>query len=459
MREKRLFGTDGVRGITGRDLTPELALRLGRAIGAFFGKGARVLLGRDVRYGGDMIASAVASGLLAEGVKVYYVGLIPTPALQFSVRTLGYDGGVVVTASHNPPEYNGIKVIASDGIELDRESEKVVEELFFSQRSSEIEWRGFEDIVEIRTNLIEKYVNSIAEHVDSEAIAKRGFKVVIDCGNSVGALATPLLLKKLKVKTLSLNCHLDSEFPGREPEPTPQSLKEASALVKEAKADLGVAHDGDADRAVFIDEKGRVVWGDRSGAVLAAYASSKWSNYPKVVFTAVSSSPLVEEYLKKYNISVKWTPVGSIVIARSLIKEGGIAGFEENGGYIHAPFQPVRDGAMATALMLEALAKEKRALSSYLDEMPQLHVIKTKIPTVKEIRECAIEAVKKAFANYRIIEIDGVKAISDKGWVLVRPSGTEPVIRIVVEGRTENEAEQMLNEAIKAIEIECKRLR
>ncbi|MEM1927790.1 MAG: phosphoglucosamine mutase [Acidilobaceae archaeon] len=453
---KRLFGTDGVRGVVGRDLNPEMALRLGRAIGAFFGRGSRVLVGRDVRAGGDMIASAVISGLLAEGVKVYYAGLLPTPALQFSVRTLGYDGGVMVTASHNPPEYNGVKVIATDGIEVDRDSEAVIEEHFYSQREpSRLEWRELAEPVETRIGLVEHYVNSIVEHVDREVIARAGFRVVVDCGNSVGALATPLLLRKLGAKALSLNCHMDPEFPGREPEPTPDSLREAAALVRESRAELGVAHDGDADRAIFIDEKGRVLWGDRSGAILAVYAASRWRDYPRVVFTGVSSSLVAEEHLRKHGIEVRWTPVGSIIIARSLKREGGIAGFEENGGYIHAPFQLVRDGAMATALMLEALAREKRSLSSLAEELPEYHTIKTKIPAVGEMRECAVRAVKERYRGYRMIEVDGVKAILDKGWVLVRPSGTEPVVRIVAEGRTKSDAEELLAEALRVIEERC----
>lgn len=455
MSRHKLFGTDGVRGVVGYELTPEMAMRLGRAIGAFFGKGSRMLVGRDVRAGGDMIASSLIAGLLAEGVKVHYAGLIPTPALQFSVRTLGYDGGVMVTASHNPPQYNGVKVVAPDGIELDREAEAIVEEYYYSGVASKLEWRELTEPAETRVGLIERYVEAIAEHIDSTDIAKAGFRVVVDCANSVGSLTTPLLLRRLGVKALTLNCNLDPTFPGREPEPTPDSLREASILTREAGAVIGVGHDGDADRAIFIDENGRVVWGDRSGAILARYASERWRDFPKVVFTGVSSSLLVEEYLSKYGVQVKWTPVGSIVIARSLKREGGIAGFEENGGYIHTPFQNVRDGTMTVALMLELLAREKTRLSRLVEELPQYYPVKTKIPARGGMRECAVRAIRERYKGYKLIEIDGVKVVLDKGWALVRPSGTEPVVRVMVEGRTPSDAERIMSEILGVIKEEC----
>ncbi|MCE4612497.1 MAG: phosphoglucosamine mutase, partial [Desulfurococcales archaeon] len=224
----RLFGTDGVRGVVGSELTPELALRLGRAIGVVFGKGSRILLGRDVRAGGDLLAKAVASGLQAEMVKVYNAGLLPTPALQYMVKSEGFDGGVMITASHNPPEYNGIKVVDSDGIEISREKERVIEEHYFKGTASVTEWRALVASEALHTGALERYIEAIIQHVDPQVIAKRGFKVVVDCANSVGALVTPKLLSLLKAKPITINCDLNPEFPGREPEPTPDSLRLAS---------------------------------------------------------------------------------------------------------------------------------------------------------------------------------------------------------------------------------------
>ncbi|MCS7106949.1 MAG: phosphoglucosamine mutase [Acidilobaceae archaeon] len=450
----KLFGTDGVRGISGTEFTPEMALRLGRAIGAFYGPGSRVLVGRDVRAGGDMIANAVISGLLSEGVKVYYVGMIPTPALQLAVKRGPYEGGVMVTASHNPPEYNGIKVMGPEGVELSREEERVVEEYYFSNHASKLEWRSLTYSVEVRHGIIEEYVDTIVGHVDRDSIAKLGARVVVDCANSVSSLSTPTLLRKLGVKTLSINCHLDPEFPGREPEPTPDTLKEAAALVASAGALLGVGHDGDADRAIFVDDRGVVHWGDRSAALLSYHASQRW-DAPKRVFTGVSSSTLVEEYLRPKGIEVVWTAVGSVLLARTLWKEGGIAAFEENGGFILSPHQHVRDGAMKLALMLDLIAAEGVKPSELFSRLPRYISKKTKVKATREEAACAVEGVKELFAGYRQITIDGVKVFGEDFWMLVRPSGTEPVVRIMAEALSEERLNEVVNKAMEIVQ-RCK---
>ncbi|MCE4609211.1 MAG: phosphoglucosamine mutase [Desulfurococcales archaeon] len=453
----KLFGTDGVRGIIGEKLTPEMALRLGRAIGAYFGKGSRILVGRDIRSGGAMIKRAVISGLLAEGIKVYDADLIPTPGLQYNVKTLGFDGGVMITASHNPPEYNGIKVIAGDGVEIPHEDEEIIESYYFQNHASRLEWRSYVNDPLFRADAIENYVEAIVSQVDKEKIASAGFKVVIECANSVGSLVTPKVLSRLGVKYASLNCNLDPLFPGREPEPSPITLKPAIALLREISADLIIGHDGDADRAIIGDDKGRILWGDRDGALLSAYVAEKHPELPRRVYTGVSSSIVVEDYLRPRGIEVIWTPVGSVTISRMIIRDGGaISGFEENGGYMHTPHQIVRDGAMKTALLLEMLAEYNTKLSSLVDELPVYYTIKTKIPASREEALCAVEKTAEAFKQYRLVTIDGVKVIGDDFWLLVRPSGTEPVVRIMAEARIKEKVEDIVSKARTIVE-ECKK--
>ncbi len=453
----KLFGTDGVRGIIGEKLTPEMALRLGRAIGAYFGKGSRILVGRDIRSGGAMIKRAVISGLLAEGIKVYDADLIPTPGLQYNVKTLGFDGGVMITASHNPPEYNGIKVIAGDGVEIPHEDEEIIESYYFQNHASRLEWRSYLTDPLFRADVIENYVEAIVSQIDKEKIEKAGFKVIIDCANSVGSLVTPKVLSRLGVRYVSLNCNLDPLFPGREPEPSPSTLKPAIALLREISADLIIGHDGDADRAIIGDDKGRILWGDRDGALLSAYVAEKHPELPRRVYTGVSSSIVVEDYLRPRGIEVVWTPVGSVTISRMIIRDGGaISGFEENGGYMHTPHQIVRDGAMKTALILEMLAEYNTKLSSLVDELPVYYTIKTKIPASREEALCAVEKTAEAFRQYRLVTIDGVKVIGDDFWLLVRPSGTEPVVRIMAEARTKDKVENIVGKARDIVE-KCKR--
>ncbi len=453
----RLFGTDGVRGVVNKELTPELALRLGSAIATYFGEGARILVGRDARAGGEMIVAAVVAGLLSAGARVYYAGYAPTPAIQYAVKSRGFDAGVVVTASHNPPEYNGIKVVGPQGIEVDRDTERKIEEIYFEQRFRRVPWNSLvHDVVRVN-DVNEEYARAVVEQVDKQLIRSRGFRVLVDCANSVTAYTTPLALRMLGVKVYTVNCSIDPTFPAREPEPTPETLADTARAAVSLGVDLAVGHDGDGDRAILVDEKGRIWWGDRSGALLAAYvAEQKLKDAPRIVYTAVSSSILVEEYLRSYGIEVRWTPVGAINISYSLLHEGGVAGFEENGGYIHPPHQLVRDGAMKTALFLEMMAREEARASKLFDRLPQYHAVKTKIPMPRDKALKAVEAVKEMFSGYRMITIDGVKVIGEGWWILVRPSGTEPVLRIMVEARTPDEARRLASRVAEEVQRRVK---
>ena len=451
----KLFGTDGVRGITNKELTPELVLRLAKAIGTFFGKGAKILVGRDVRAGGDMFTKIVEAGLLSVNVEVFDGGMAATPALQYAVKTLGYDGGVIVTASHNPAPYNGIKVVDKDGIEIRREKENEIEDIFFSERFNTAEWSSLANEVKKEDRVISNYVNGILSHVDIEKIRKKNYRVLIDPANSVGTLSTPLVARALGCKVYTINGNLDPLFPAREPEPTFDSLKETAEVAKTLKVDLGVAHDGDADRAIFIDSEGRVQWGDRSATLLSYWASVKNPKANKKVITAVSSSSLVEEYLSKYSIEVEWTKVGSVDIAHKVADENALAGFEENGGFMYPPHQYVRDGAMSFALMLELMANENVSSAELFDRLPKYYLVKTKVNlkpgmVVEEIYKRVLETYSSSAV--KVITIDGVKVIGKDYWFLVRKSGTEPIIRIMAEAKDESTANNLVNELKRVVE-------
>jgi len=449
----RLFGTDGVRGIVNEELTPELAMRLGMAIGTFFGEESKILVGRDVRAGGHMIKSAVIAGLMAAGVKVFDGDLAPTPAVQYTVKTQDFDGGVVITASHNPPEYNGIKVLGPDGIEVSRENEKEIEDIYFEQRFRRSPWKLLLEDAKPYPYVIDIYVKGVIEKVDKELIRSKGFKIVVDPANSVGALTTPRIARELGVKVYTFNGHLDPSFPGRNPEPVPEHLIDTARVVTAIGADFGIAHDGDADRAIFIDDKGRIQWGDRTAAILAKYLAEKHPELPRKVYTAVSSSTVIEEVLRPLGIEVVWLKVGSVDIAHTMKRNGdALCGFEENGGFMYPPHQLVRDGGMTLALMLEMLASDGRKLSEIYDELPNYYMIKTKIPMKRDIALRVVKSVKEAFKNYRLITIDGVKVIAEDFWLLVRPSGTEPLLRIMLEAKTKEKAEKILEQVKKIAE-------
>ncbi|RLG82232.1 MAG: phosphoglucosamine mutase [Thermoprotei archaeon] len=444
---RKLFGTDGVRGVINVELVPETALRLSLAVGTYFNSGSKILIGRDCRAGSELIANAVIAGLLSSGLRVYYAGLVPTPALQYYIKNSDFDGGVMVTASHNPPEYCGIKVIMGDGVEAPRDVERELEEAFWDQRFRRVSWRGLGVGCRRIYDVNDFYVNGILELIDTERIRSSKFKVVVDPVNNTASLTSPKLLRKLGIKVFTVNADI-SHIPGRNPEPTPESLAETSAVVKAIKADFGIAHDGDGDRAIFIDDTGNVLPGDYSAVMLCRHIlEHRGDRGPRRIVTAVSSSTLIEEILKDYNVEVIWTKVGSIVIARTMMRIGALAGFEENGGFMYPPHQYVRDGGMALALMLEFLSFERRKLSEIYMDMPKRYLVKTKVPLADRGKvSVIINELRQVFSGRRIIDIDGIKVISRDYWFLVRPSGTEPVVRIFVEGSTREVASKVLNE-------------
>lgn len=447
---RRLFGTDGVRGIVGTELDPQFLIRLGLAIGAYFPPRSRILIGMDYRAGNTAIKRIIEGALIYSGLRVYDAGETPTPALQYVVKTEGFDGGIMITASHNPPEYSGIKVIGPHGIEVDRDEEKIIEEYFWEEKQRVVDWREMVESVTPYTHVNDAYVNAVVSRVDVDRIASRGFKVLVDPANNVGTLTTPIIIKKLGGKPIVVNGRLDTA-PSRLPEPTPDTLAETSRLVSLYNCDIGIAHDGDADRAIIIDDAGRVQWGDRSATLLAKHLVLNRGERGRI-YTGVSSSTIIEDVLRPLNVEIVWLKVGSVDIAHAMRKGGdALCGFEENGGFMYPPHHYVRDGGMATALFLEYMAIERRKVSELFDELPMYFVLKTKYKMTRETALIVIERVKEEFSNERLITIDGVKVMSTNYWLLVRPSGTEPLLRVMIEAKNECLAKEILERVEKIV--------
>ncbi|MCX8184201.1 MAG: phosphoglucosamine mutase [Sulfolobales archaeon] len=447
MSSRRLFGTDGVRGVVNVDLTPEMVLRLSLSIGTYFGLGSRVVVGSDMRAGNSFLTYIVIGGLISTGVKVYNAGLVPTPALQYYVKTRGFDGGVMITASHNPPEYSGVKIVMADGVEAPRKVEEEIEEIYHELKFRRVSWREISGGVVRVYDVVDHYLDGIVDLIDVDRVRKLNLKVAIDPANNVGALATPRLLRTLGVNLVAINSDL-SYSPSRPPEPIPENLEDLIAVVKSTRANFGIAHDGDADRAIFIDDRGLYVPGDVSAVLLCRHlVENRSERDPPRVVTAVSSSTLISKILSTYGIEVVWTRVGSINISRTMVERGALAGFEENGGFMYPKHQYVRDGAMTTALMVEMLSYEKTSLSNLLSELPKRHVVKKRVYTSRERLPKVYEIIRERFSNIEFVDIDGLKGISDKFWFLVRPSGTEPLVRVFVEAETE----QLLSEILKEL--------
>ena len=453
MDERRLFGTNGVRGIVNKELTLDLVLELSQAIGTFF-KAGKMAVGSDGRTSSPAFQNLAMGGLASVGCKVYDIGLAPTPMIGFLTPTWKADGGIAVTASHNPPEYNGIKTIASDGIETDRDEELEIEKIYFSRSWKRANWDRVGDIIKAETGLRE-YLNSITKQVNVKTIRSRRLKVAVDPGNGVSALTTPILLSELGCKVLTINANLDGAFPGRPSEPRPDTIGSLMNLVRSSGADFGVAFDGDGDRAIFVDEIGEAHWGDRTFALIA---DDYWSAKPgRTIVTPISSSRAIKEIADARSGKIVWTRVGSVDVSHRMIEIGAELGGEENGGIFYAPHIAVRDGSMASALIANILAKTKKPLSKLLSTLPFYELAKEKVSCPNHLKKQVLENLRERTSKHNPETIDGVKILFEDGTsVLVRPSGTEPIFRVMAEAKSASAARNLadqykavLNEIIK----------
>ena len=426
----RLFGTNGIRGIFGKTLTLDFVSDITLSIASFFKKGP-ILVGYDGRESSIIISKIVPAALSSAGLDSAVCGLVPTPCLQLATKELGYNGGIMITASHNPPAYNGIKVTAKDGIEISREDELKVEEFYFKKR-----WkisRKF-GIMTNEANAIRVYLRGIKTHVNTKKIRSQRPKVVLDLGNGAQAVTAPILCNELGCQFVVINEKIDGSFPGRGSEPTPQNLDKLASTVVRTKADFGIAFDGDGDRSIFCDEKGNILTGDRSALLLSKYILDK---HPKSkVVTSVNSTSVTEKIAVNTGSKVIRTKVGSVEVSRKMVSVGAIIGFEENGGFMYGKHNQVRDGCMAMALVLDLLSGTRRSLSEEMANLPLSYTTKGKIECSKDdfkkiIHMLQDEPYKKDFT-------DGIKIFLDKSsWVMVRLSGTEPIARIYVESNSQ----------------------
>ena len=443
MSTRKLFGTNGIRGLVNVELTPEMAIKIGSSIGTFFQR-KNILLGYDARTSGPMIANAVISGLTATGCNVFFAGMAPTPSLQFAVKNHQMDGGVIITASHNPPEYNGIKVIWRDGIETSHEQEVEIENIYFDNKIVFAEWNKLGTKREL-SGINDEYIEAIKKHINTEKIFQKHFHVVVDAANSVGGLTAPTLLRELGCKVTSINANIDGTFPGRMPEPRPESLGDLASTVKAIGADMGVAFDGDADRSIFVGENGEIYWGDKTFAVIIKQFLLK--NPGAKIVTPVSSSTLIKDTADAYNGEIEWTKVGSVTVSQKMKELNAKLGGEENGGVFFGPHQAVRDGAMTTVLLLDIMSQTGQKLSKLIAEQPQYFIEKGKVECPDDKKVILQTKINAQVKNENISTIDGVKIwFDDKSAILIRPSGTEPVFRLYAEAKNKEKALKLVED-------------
>jgi phosphomannomutase/phosphoglucomutase len=393
------------------------------------------LIGRDGRNSNNIILNIVTAVLNSDGLDTVDAGILPTPCLQYATKKNQYEGGIMITASHNPPEYNGVKPIASDGVELPRQDETVVENIFANKRfiTSEILGRTFKEEM-----VIDRYTDDVLALVNVDMIKKRKFKVTMDLGNGVQALVAPLIAKKLGCEIVTVNGIVDGNFPGRGSEPTPSNLSLMSSVATETKSDIGAAYDGDGDRSIFCDDKGIVHWGDKTGTLLAKYLIT--TKHPKAkIVCPINTTHILTKIAQENGSEIVHTKVGSVEVSREMVKQDAIIGMEENGGFMYGVLNHVRDGALTTALMLDLMASEEKSLSEILSALPKAYQYKSKFQCADMgLIQNVIDSVKNHGSPMKIETLDGVKIwFDEESWLMLRPSGTEPLIRIYGESTDE----------------------
>lgn len=438
-----LFGTNGIRGVLNESITPELGYKFGMAVGTYYSD-VEVALAYDNRTTSHLLRNVVESGLLNSGKSVIDLGMIPTPAIQVYCK-VNVLPGVIITASHNPPKFNGFKVIAKDGSNPGKDEESKIETLINNQTFKKTTW---ELVGNTRTDdAIVLYIREILKNVDSERIAHRHFRVLVDCANGTTAVTTPKILHKLGVNYVSLNANSDGFFPGRESEPTEESIKDLISMAKASEFDMSIAHDGDGDRAVFLDEKGEMIDGDKFVALVADYLLENKKG--DLVFP-VASTFLIDKIAEKHGVRVIRTPVGAPVISETLTRLKGLMGGEENGKVIYPQYLNGGDGGLSVALALDIVSSRGGEISSLIKELPDYKLRRIKLPTRSDFDAIKLK-LKEFYPKMKPDEIDGIRLVEKDNFILARKSGTEPAIRIYLSSMNADWIDSREREILKMI--------
>jgi phosphoglucosamine mutase len=449
----KLFGTTGVRKVYGSEFDLDMALNLGKSLGTYLEKG-NVLIARDARITGRMVENALCAGIISTGVNVVKAGIIPTPTLAYNTMKGGYNAGLMITASHNPPEYTGVKFWSQTSIGYTSDKEKRIEKIYYSENFKQADWDslGSERVLE---TAVDRHIEGIINYCNVDQIKSQSFHVIVDPGNGTACVLTPYLMRKIGCRVTTLNGQLDGHFPGRCSEPDEESLTDLIEMVTKTNANLGIAHDGDSDRVVFVTETGEVVRGDRVIALLAREILLKSGR--GTIVTTVDSSRVLDETVEKAGGTTVRTPVGDIQVAVKVKELGAVLGGEACGVLIYPEFHLAPEPFLTACKIVEMMARTKRSFGDLISEIPVYPLMKTKIQCPNEKKTSAMENLANVLPNeisdiVDVITVDGIGLSLKDGWILVRPSGTEPVIRITCESSSDEHVKKMLENSKTIVE-------
>ena len=443
-----MVSVSGFRGRVGDPLTPELVAGVAAAYGAFLraeSGGRSVILGRDSRTSGRMLAAAAGAGLASTGCDVVDIGIVPTPTLMMAVRDARAAGGIAVTASHNPAEWNALKFATAEGMFLDGPAMARFHRLL----EGEIPRAPWDRLgtVERDADAVERHLRAVLElpFVDVAGLRARGFRVALDCVRGAGGAVMPELLERLGCRVRAIGVEMDGRFP-RDPEPTAANLGDLGALVRGSGADLGMAVDPDVDRLSLVDETGAPVGEDFTLALAAAAVARR---QPGVVVTNLSTSQVVEDAARTVGAETVRAPVGEINVVRRMQAEGAAVGGEGNGGVIVPALHLTRDALAGAALVLQHLLDEGRPLGAAVARHPAYRIVKEKVAFPRERLEAAYAGLLRRWPDARGDESDGLRLTwpDRREWLHVRPSGTEPVVRLIAEAPAGPRAGALVDEA------------
>ncbi len=447
MADTLMVGVSGIRGIVGKDLTEEIVARYASAFGLWAKeRKPLVVVGRDARESGPAFERAVVAGLVSVGCSVVKVGLVPTPTVQLAVEHHAAGGGIAITASHNPIEWNALKFIGSDGIFLDgADGAKVV-----ALAAERLGGDGRGAAVSEDPEAVARHLDAVLKlpAVDVASIRARQFTVALDAVRGAGGPVMRTLLERLGCEVAGINLETDGRFP-RPPEPVPENLGGLSTLVRRAGAALGIAVDPDVDRLAIVDENGTAIGEDYTLA-FAIRAAMGGKGGKGVVVCNLSTSLVVEDAARECGAEVVRTPVGEVHVARAILRLGAVIGGEGNGGVMYPVLHAGRDAPVAAALLLTLLARDGRRVSELVAAAPRYAIVKAKVEWGAGSREQRLERVyaelRRRFPDARADTQDGLRLAWRDRWLHVRPSNTEPIIRLIAEAPSGAAAQELVDE-------------
>lgn len=451
----KLFGSSGIRGVVNKEITPTLAQRVGTAL-ATIHKGGTMIVGRDARKSGPMIEGALFSGLSSAGADTYSIGLVPTPITAWTVRNLGANAGIEVTASHNPPEYTGLKIFNQKGMSLTEKEQLEIEDILENSLYHLSPWDGVGTLEPLYP--VDQYIEELVLSIDLEIVDSIAF----DLFNGATCTVAQPIMDEFSIQSEFINGIPDGTFPSGNPEPDERSLLRIGKFMKARDIKIGFGFDGDGDRMMPVDSSGHMVSPDKALASFAAYMVEK--NKGGTIVTHVGSSMNIDEMVENEGGKIIRTPVGDSYITEAMAESGAIFGGEPVGAWVHPDIHMCPDGILSALKLLEAIQDMKMSLEEFVNRAPAYPIKREKVVCPNKKKLQTLRKIKSGYQDTfnnvsTISTVDGVRLELEEGWILIRPSGTEPLIRITVEAKTDSQVKEYTEKGISLIKKSLRDIR